>query len=94
MVDVTHDGNHRRARLHFNTRFRPLRPALFRIVLLGGDGLMAHFFDQNNGGFLVEHLVDGAIMPSFIRCLMTSEALTDILSASSATVMVSGTSHP
>ena len=31
------------------------------------------------------------ICPSFIRCLMTSEALTAILCASSATVMVSGT---
>ena len=31
------------------------------------------------------------IWPSFIRCLMTSEALTAILCASSATVMVSGT---
>ena len=31
------------------------------------------------------------IWPSFISCLMTSDALTDILCASSATVMVSGT---
>src|SRR4051794_23565549 len=31
------------------------------------------------------------IWPSFINCLMTSEALTDILCASSATVIVSGT---
>ncbi len=32
-----------------------------------------------------------AICPSFINCLMTSDALTAILCASSATVMVSGT---
>src|SRR4051812_8981823 len=31
------------------------------------------------------------IWPSFISCLMTSDALTDILCASSATVIVSGT---
>ena len=31
------------------------------------------------------------IWPSFIRCLMSSEALTDILCARSATLMVSGT---
>ncbi len=33
------------------------------------------------------------IWPSFISCLMTSEALTDILCARSATLMVSGHVH-
>ena len=60
MVDVTHDGDHRRAR-----QLLALRGDVFffeervRIVQLGGEGLVAHLLDHDHRGLLVELLVDG-----------------------------------
>ena len=47
--------------------------------------------DHDHGRFWSSTWLMVTIWPSFIRCLMTSAALTDILCARSATLMVSGT---
>jgi hypothetical protein len=90
MIDVPHHGDHRGARF----RLHGLRPApLFQesigIVDLGALADVAHFLDHDHCRFLIQHLVDGAMVPSFIIVLMTSAAFTDILWARSATLIVS-----
>ena len=60
MVDVTHDGHHRRPR--FERHILVLGGFLeegIRIVQFGGKRLVAHFLDDDHGRFLVQHLVDG-----------------------------------
>ena len=61
MVDVAHDGDDRCAGQRLVLL---LGGALFfeegiRIVQLGGEGLVAHFLDEDHGRFLVQLLVDG-----------------------------------
>jgi len=43
---------------------------------------MAHFLDQDDRGFLIEHLVDSHHAAQLHQRLMTSAAFTDILCAS------------
>ena len=93
VVDVAHDGDHRRARqlLVLAARPRPLRgrlpdrPAWRRSALWPISSTRIIAVSWSSCWLMV------TIWPSFISCLMTSEALTDILCARSATVMVSGT---
>ena len=60
MVDVTHDGDHRRPRLQRHILvFGRLFEEGIRIVELGGKRLVAHFLDDDHRRFLVQHLVDG-----------------------------------
>ena len=68
VVDVAHDGDHGRAR----DGLRVLRGGfglflgpILEAVAFCGDGFMAHFFDQDHGGFLVELLVDGGGLAEF-----------------------------
>ncbi len=57
---MAHDRDHRRARLVFASGrgFFFLEEG-FRVVELGRHRGMAHFLDQDHGGFLIELLVDG-----------------------------------
>ena len=61
VVDVAHDGNHRRPRLerHILVLGRVLDEEGIRVVQFGGKCLVAHFLDHDHGRFLVQHLVDG-----------------------------------
>ena len=61
MVDVAHDGDHRRARQLLGVvRGRGfLFGEGFRVVQLGGQRLVAHFLDDDHRRLLVELLVDG-----------------------------------
>ena len=60
VVDVTHHGHHRRTRqlLGVGMLLADVQQG-FRIVQLGGERLVAHFFHHDHGGFPVQHLVDG-----------------------------------
>jgi hypothetical protein len=93
VVDVTHDGDDRRARQRFadDGADLRLRPAGFRIVQLGGNRVVAHSSTMIIAVSWSSIWLIVTIWPSFIICLMTSDALTAILCARSATVMVSGT---
>ena len=59
VVDVAHDGNHRRARLHvrlgMNNRVGQIR---LGIITFGSFGHVAEFTDENHRRFLIQHLVD------------------------------------
>ncbi len=60
MIDVTHDRDYGSTRQGFDVRmFDTLFQQCFRIVELGRMRRVAHLFDQNHRGFLIEHLVDG-----------------------------------
>ncbi|MNN25598.1 hypothetical protein D3C81_1390760 [compost metagenome] len=59
MVDVTHDGNHRRARLGLALELEGLGQLFFQRVLADQRDLVAQLFGDQLSGFLVEHLVDG-----------------------------------
>ena len=61
VVDVTHDGDHRRARLqrHVLVLGTFVIEEGIRIVQLGGKRLVAHFLDHDHRRFLVQQLVDG-----------------------------------
>jgi hypothetical protein len=71
VVDVAHHGDHRRrGRFSAGVDCALLdRQEGIRVVELGGDGLVAHFLDHDHRRFLVEHLVDGDHLPSFISVL-------------------------
>ncbi len=59
VVDVTHDGDHRRPRQRFRRRrLRAFGEQRIRVVELGRDRLVAHFLDDDHRRFLIEHLVD------------------------------------
>ena len=60
VVDVTHDGNHRRTRQCFGFYcFHAFIQECFRIVGGGRFADVAEFFHHNQGGVLVDGLVDG-----------------------------------
>ncbi len=64
VVDVTHDGNHWRPRLHRHILERGgLLEESIRIVQFGGKRLVAHLLDHDHGRFLIQHLVDGDHRP-------------------------------
>jgi hypothetical protein len=73
VVDVAHDGDHRRPRSCSRVVLGRSPREGFRVVQLGGQRLVAHFLDDDHRRLLVELLVDGDHLPSFISCLMTSE---------------------
>ena len=55
VVDVTHDGDHRRTRQRFGrVRLRGFDEHRVGIVELGRLGLVAHFLDDDHRGFLVD----------------------------------------
>jgi hypothetical protein len=95
VIDVAHDGDDRRT--GFGQSLGPggggrrgfaLGEQRLGIVELGGDRVVTEFADAVSWSstWLIV-----TIWPSFISTLMTSAALTDILWARSATVIVSGT---
>ena len=93
VVDVAHDGDDRRARQRFARR-RCRRP--LRVNASGSSSLAATALWPISSTTIIAVSWSSCwlmvtIWPSFISCLMTSDALTDILCARSATVMVSGT---
>src|SRR5690606_31014505 len=59
VVDVTHDGHHRRTRHEFAFVIDGLHEVLLHGV--GGHqlGLVAHFLHDEGRGVLVQHLIDG-----------------------------------
>ncbi|MNQ64530.1 hypothetical protein D3C85_789580 [compost metagenome] len=59
MVDVTHDGDHRRARLGLALELEGFGQLFFQGVLADQRDLVAQLFGHQLRGFLVEHLVDG-----------------------------------
>ncbi|MNC31826.1 hypothetical protein D3C75_801610 [compost metagenome] len=59
MVDVTHDGDHRRARLGLALELEGFGQLFFQCVLADQRDLVAQLFGNQLRGFLVEHLVDG-----------------------------------
>ena len=60
VVNVTHDGNHRRTRQCFGFHgFHAFIQECFRIVGGGRFADVAEFFHYNQGGVLVDGLVDG-----------------------------------
>ena len=60
MIDMAHHGHHRRTRLGRGVGMRfGIDEEGFRIVELGGDRLMAHVFNHDHRGVLIQHLVDG-----------------------------------
>jgi hypothetical protein len=70
MVDVTHDGYHRRPRnLLRGLDFGVLGNVRLGVVGLGGLGLVTHLLDHDDRRFLVEHLVDGDHRAKFHQCL-------------------------
>ena len=70
MVHVTHDGDHRCARqLLSRLRCLLLFGKCLRVVQLGREGLVAHFFDHDHGGLLVQLLVDGDHLPQLHQLL-------------------------
>jgi len=80
VVDVTHDGHDRCARLGLGG----LILVFFfkegiRIVQLGGKRLVAHFFHHDHGGFLVQVLVDGDHLAELHHLLDHRLPYTDIL---------------
>ena len=93
MVDVAHDGDDRRARQRLRRRLAPTSSsvkasgsssaAVTALWPISSTTIMA--VSWSSGWLMV------TIWPIFISALITSDALTAILCASSATVMVSGT---
>ena len=61
MINVTHNCHHRRARLrHARIGVHWLIDEEgFRVVELGRNRLMAHFFDHDHCSLLIKHLIDG-----------------------------------
>ena len=60
MVNVAHDGDDRRALDDVARVFVGLGHDLcFEVVFFDEDVLVPHFFGDERGGFLVQHLVDG-----------------------------------
>ena len=93
VVDVTHDGHHRRRGLQGTSLCsadprgkHPDRPAW-------RPRLVAHLLDHDHGRFLVQHLVDGDHRTHLHHGLDDFGAFTAILWARSATEMVSGNMH-
>src|SRR5205823_432697 len=58
VVDVAHDGDHRRARRHLRLGLRALQ-VLLDLVLLEDLGSVAHLLDYQHRGVLVDRLIDG-----------------------------------
>ncbi len=58
VIDVTHDGDHRRTRLEFMRGIGRLQ-LVFDRALLMQHGRVAEFFDHEHRGVLVDRLVDG-----------------------------------
>ena len=70
VVNVTHDGNHRRTRKGFCRVFlHHVAQNGFRIIGFGGNRVMAHFFDHNHRRVLIEHLVNRHHLPHLHQSL-------------------------
>ena len=64
VVDVTHDGHHRRTRKSLSRIFfHHVAQNRFRIIGLGSDRMMSHFFNHDHRGVLIEHLVNRHHLP-------------------------------
>jgi len=62
VIDVTHDGDHRRAWLEGDILLVGARGLIeegIRVVELRGKGFVTHFLDDDHRRFLVERLIDG-----------------------------------
>src|SRR5690606_37012557 len=58
MVNVTHDGHHRRTADFFALEVHGLGQAVFQIAFLDVFDLVAHVFGYDGRGVLIQHLVD------------------------------------
>jgi hypothetical protein len=77
VVNVTHHGHHWRTRQGLSGLIGVfLFQERIRIVQLGSQSFVTHFLDHDHGRFLVQRWLMVTIWPSFIICLMTSEAFT------------------
>ena len=75
MIDVPHDGHHRRTRQLRRILVGRLIKESIGIVQFSGKGTVPHFLDDDHCRFLIEYLVDGHHRPHLhqrlddFRCL-------------------------
>ena len=64
MIDVTHDGHYWRTwrQLILNLLHRFVQECIW-IIQFRRKGFMTHFFHQNHGGVLIQHLVNRHHLP-------------------------------
>ena len=59
VIDVTHDGHHRRTGQHLESRVGLALQIVLDDIFLAQHGGMAHLLDHQHRGVLFDHLIDG-----------------------------------